>query len=254
MLTARKILIFISFALVLCFLFSCQSTPEEKAVIAKSEDAVYYSAGRGAIDVPEKWVEQAVSGKLSISADTEIDVPDMDKYPVVKIEPAVFSQSQIDELIDYFAPGCGLFKLPAQMSRVDYEKEFLEIKHRQEQSNYYSDEEYDIHFYNYGIDAVLGDSEPQKELPHEVGLLFEVIAKTQRQADTVCASLRSTLLHFGSEGRKSTAGNLAFPFAPSDVSFGPVYAFSVYHLMEIGPGEVTDLFPIEAISWGREAL
>ena len=143
---------------------------------------------------------------------------------------------------------------PIMISQLPAIEHTAEAQVRDYYREIYSDEEYDIHFYNYGIDAVLGDSEPQKELPHEVGLLFEVIAKTQRQADTVCASLRSTLLHFGYEGRKSTAGNLAFPFAPSDVSFGPVYAFSVYHLMEIGPGEVTDLFPIEAISWGREAL
>ena len=59
----------------------------------------------------------------------------------------------------------------------------------------------------------------------------------------VCASLRSCYLHYGYPGRKSTAGNLAFPFAPSDVSFGPVYAFSVYHLMAVE--DPCGLFPIE---------
>lgn len=110
---------------------------------------------------------------------------------------------------------------------------------------------YQIRFYNYGIDAVLGESEPQKDLPHEVGLLFEVIAETQEQANAVCASLRSTLLHFGYEGRKSTAGNLAFPFAPSDISFGTVYEFSVYHLMALEPHEITGLFPIEPVTWNE---
>lgn len=58
-------------------------------------------------------------------------------------------------------------------------------------------------------------------------------AVTQEMASSICASLRSTFLHFGYEGRKSTAGNLAFPFAPSDIDFGPVYEFSVYHLMKL---------------------
>lgn len=46
-------------------------------------------------------------------------------------------------------------------------------------------------------------------------------------------------------GAKSTAGNLAFPFAPSDVPFGPVYAFFVYHLLKVPNGR--DLFPIELV-------
>ena len=48
-------------------------------------------------------------------------------------------------------------------------------------------------------------------------------------------------------GRKSTAGNLAFPFAPNDVSFWPVYEFSVYHLMDLDPEEICGLFPVERL-------
>lgn len=104
-------------------------------------------------------------------------------------------------------------------------------------------EDYQIHFINYGINGVMGDLEPCRDLPHEVGIVFEVLAKEQELSDAICATLRSTLLHYGYDGRKTTAGNLAFPFAPSDVSFGPVYEFSVYHLMEVKDG--CELFPIE---------
>ena len=113
---------------------------------------------------------------------------------------------------------------------------------------YYADippESYQIHFYHYGIDAVMGACEPCRDLPHEVGLMFEVIALDQELANAICATVRSSYLHFGYEGRKSTAGNLAFPFAPSDVPFGPVYAFSVYHLLKVPNGR--DLFPIELV-------
>ncbi len=98
-------------------------------------------------------------------------------------------------------------------------------------------ENYTIHFMNYGIDGVMGELEPARgELPHEVGIVFEVLAVDQDTANAVCGSLRSSLLHYGYEGRKATAGNLAFPFAPSDIVFGPVYEFSVYHLMEVKDG------------------
>ena len=78
----------------------------------------------------------------------------------------------------------------------------------------------------------MGDLEPlTDQRPREVGLVIEVVAKTQSLADTVCSFARSTLLHFGHPGRQSTAGNLAFPYSPSDISHGVVYEFSVYHLM-----------------------
>ncbi|HQG27772.1 MAG TPA: 3-methylaspartate ammonia-lyase, partial [Candidatus Ozemobacteraceae bacterium] len=56
---------------------------------------------------------------------------------------------------------------------------------------------------------------------------------TQEAADTLCSVTRSTLLHYGYEGRIATAGNLAFPFSPSDVPMGAAYTFSLYHLIEV---------------------
>lgn len=108
---------------------------------------------------------------------------------------------------------------------------------------------YQMNYYNYGIDGIMGGTEPNRQPGHEICVMFEALAETQEIANTVCASMRSTLLHYGYQGRKSTAGNLAFPFAPSDVPFGPVYQFSVYHLMQI-PDPV-ELFPVECTNMPR---
>jgi len=118
---------------------------------------------------------------------------------------------------------------------------------------YYSELDQDsftIHFMNYGLDAVLGDCEPDPTPGHEIGVMFEVLAPTQDMANMICSTTRSTFLHYGYEGRKSTAGNLAFPFAPSDVPFGPVFEFSVYHLMTVRDGLA--MFPIEYDDVGGE--
>lgn len=109
-----------------------------------------------------------------------------------------------------------------------------------------SKDKYQINFYNYGKNGIMGELEPCNTAGHELGVLFEVIAGTQSEASALCSSVRSTFMHYGYEGRKSTAGNLAFPFAPSDVEFGAVYEFSVYHLMETENGKA--LFPIEYIT------
>ncbi len=93
--------------------------------------------------------------------------------------------------------------------------------------------DYSIRFVNYGIDGVMGEFEPRSDVSHEVGIVIEVIGRNRETARTILASVRSTLLHIGFEGRKSTAGNLAILFSPSDFEGGKVYEFSVNHLMEV---------------------
>jgi hypothetical protein len=91
-----------------------------------------------------------------------------------------------------------------------------------------------IFFHVYGKDGVMGKIEPRRDDPaHELGIVIEAMGRTQVEADTLLSVTRSTLLHYGYPGRIATAGNLAFPFSPSDVTMGPVYEFSIYHLMEL---------------------
>ena len=96
-----------------------------------------------------------------------------------------------------------------------------------------------IFFHVYGRDGVMGEGENrlktqwQTQKPYELGIVIESVAPTQEEAETLTSVTRSTLLHYGYEGRISTTGNLAFPFSPSDISMETVYEFSVYHLMPI---------------------
>ena len=55
----------------------------------------------------------------------------------------------------------------------------------------------------------------------------------QEQADALIGLARSKALHQGFPDRKATAGNLAFPFSPSDFSGGAVYEFALYHLTDL---------------------
>lgn len=67
----------------------------------------------------------------------------------------------------------------------------------------------------------------------ELLIIIEAVAPTQEEANTLCSFARSTMLHYGYEGRISTAGNLAFPFSPSDCRMGEVFEFNVYHLLRV---------------------
>jgi len=102
---------------------------------------------------------------------------------------------------------------------------------------------YQLHFRHYGGNGVLGELEPCTSLPAETGILIEVVAPTQSAASYVLSLARSSYLHCTFPGRKATAGNLAFPFSPSDFEGGDVYDFSVYHLMTVA--DQNALFPVE---------
>ncbi len=105
-------------------------------------------------------------------------------------------------------------------------------------------DDYKLFFRVYGKDGVMGKLEPIKEIKsHELGIIIEVIGKTQEIANTVCSFARSGMLHYGYTGRIATAGNLAFPYSPSDIKAGEVYEFSLNHLLEVE--NPLQFFPLE---------
>ena len=105
--------------------------------------------------------------------------------------------------------------------------------------------QYTLLFRLYGKNGVMGDLEPEKDAAaHELGIIIEAVAPTQEMANTVCGFARSTMLHFGFPGRLATAGNLAFPYSPSDFKAGEVYRFAVHHLLKVQ--DPCELFPL---SW-----
>ena len=102
--------------------------------------------------------------------------------------------------------------------------------------------DYDLRFRVYGVDGVIKWPEPPAAPPREVFVLGQCIAPTPERAQEVIRTTKQYLLHHGYEGRLSTAGNLAFPLTPPEVSAGAAYRFNVYHLMETD--DAAGLFPV----------
>ncbi|WP_322032121.1 acyclic terpene utilization AtuA family protein [Paraburkholderia sp. J76] len=103
-----------------------------------------------------------------------------------------------------------------------------------------------LHFHVYGRNGVMGELEPLKErVPHEVGLLAEVTAQTQRLANAICSQARVAVLHMPYPGQLATGGNFAIPLNPPENPIGPVCRFSIYHLMEVE--SPTELFPAHIV-------
>jgi len=101
---------------------------------------------------------------------------------------------------------------------------------------------YFLTFRLYGCNGVMGNLEPSRgSCCHELGVIIEAVSKSQEVANTICSFARSTMMHYGYPGRIATAGNLAFPFSPSDLEAGEVYRFLIHHLIEVE--DPKELFP-----------
>src|SRR6266849_3390961 len=111
----------------------------------------------------------------------------------------------------------------------------------------YGTERYRLLFHVYGRDGVMGGLETAKEIrSHELGFVIEVVADDPEASSAILALSRSAALHSTYPGRKAIAGNLAFPFSPSDLGAGEAFEFSVHHLVEVD--DPLDLFPVEMIA------
>jgi hypothetical protein len=106
-----------------------------------------------------------------------------------------------------------------------------------------SPEDYTLRFRIYGVDGVRMNVPSDEAMPGEVFIMAECIAPTRERASEVVRTCKQFLLHYGYPGRLSTAGNIAFPFTPPEISVGPAYRFSVYHLLHVD--DVDTLFPVE---------
>jgi len=188
----------------------------------------------GTLDLHETAFEQLPGGRVKVSGTKFVPT---DAY-YLKLEGA--------SLIGYRTISIAGVRDPIMISQID--EVIARVKERVA-DNFQELRDYKLHVHCYGKNGVMGQLEPYPEPAHELGLVIEAVAPTQEIADTICSFARSTMLHYGYPGRKSTAGNLAFPYSPSDVSAGAVYKFNVYHLLQVD--DPKSLFPIKM---GRSGL
>ncbi|MDC7788762.1 acyclic terpene utilization AtuA family protein [Rhodoplanes sp. TEM] len=144
---------------------------------------------------------------------------------------------------------------PSFIAQIDSILDAVRARVAENFSRTLSPDDYRLLFRLYGRDGVMGASEPLRATatPHEIGLVVEAVAATQEIADTIVSFARSSLLHWGYPGRVSTAGNLAFPYSPSDLQAGEVFRFAVYHLLT-GIDDPGALFPVRFEEIGAPAV
>ena len=104
--------------------------------------------------------------------------------------------------------------------------------------------DYRLSFRIYGKDGVMAEREFVRAIQsHELGIVADVVGKSQEVASAVLAIARTNLLHTDFPNRLCREGNMAFPFSPSDIEVGPVYRFLLNHVVEVD--DPCSMFPIE---------
>lgn len=145
--------------------------------------------------------------------------------------------------VGYRTISCAATKDPVMISKID---DIVKNVRARVENNFenYGLKDFYLDFKIYGKNGVLGMFPNMPSLSsEELMIIIEAVADTQLNANTICGFARSTMLHYGYEGRIATAGNLAFPFSPSDCKMGEVYEFNIYHLMKVE--DPAALFPVE---------
>jgi hypothetical protein len=93
---------------------------------------------------------------------------------------------------------------------------------------------YEIHTRVYGRDGAMGALEPSPKVHgHEVFLLIDVTADDQETATTIAASAGHIALHHPVPEWSGLISTIAFPYAPHRIERGPVYRFTLNHVVEV---------------------
>jgi len=206
---------------------NCHATPQSVAAHAfyEQSDPQFVEEPMGTLDLRQAKYEQVDSHRTRVS--NSLWIPRL--APTLKVEGA-YSLGFRSVLVAASADPGFISNITDHLKTV-YERVKLLIPGQ-----------WSYHPHVYGQGAVQRLPK-QLQSANEVGLLIEFIAPTEGIAKQCAAVYKQNLLHFSFEGRICTAGNLAFPFSPSELSAGEVFAFSLYHIL-LAP-DISNLFEIK---------
>ncbi|WP_225828262.1 acyclic terpene utilization AtuA family protein [Streptomyces naphthomycinicus] len=105
----------------------------------------------------------------------------------------------------------------------------------------------DIDYRLYGAGAVLAGSEPDPLDPRELGVLITVTAPDQETAHAVATFVAHVSSHLPIPQYDGLVSTLAYPFSPPEIDRGPLYRFTLNHV-------VTGITPTELFRTTTEEL
>jgi len=110
-----------------------------------------------------------------------------------------------------------------------------------------SSSDYDISYRIYGRDAVMGRLEPMRNSPvaYEVGVLITITAPSQDLANKIATLVSHVSAHLPVPEYQGIISSIAYPFSPPELPRGPVYRFSLNHV--VIPDDPCEMFRTEIL-------
>ncbi|EMR68246.1 putative caib baif family enzyme protein [Eutypa lata UCREL1] len=188
----------------------------------KSRPDILYGPG-GALDIRSSTFEQLEDGRTVRVRGSLFRFSTAEGLPYqFKLEAA--------RVVGYRSMYMGSFHDPILIKQLDTlldrVKKYVALQHKKADGTW----EFDYHLYGKGT--------------NEVFLVGEALASTQELATSVANIARIACIHGNYPGQRATSGNFAFGIGGKmEIECGPCAEFSVYHLMDLEPGE--ERFPVE---------
>jgi hypothetical protein len=167
-----------------------------------------------------------------------------------RFEPAAHTTNKLEgaELVGYQTIVIGGMRDPVIIRQLDSWLEGVEETSRRRIVQIHGsdmNEQVNITFRRYGVDGVMGALEPTPEPAHEVGVVLEVTAPSQEVADSIGKAAAHVAAHYAVAEYSGLITALAFPYSPAEIPRGPLYRFTLNHVVE--PEQPLDPFRIETI-------
>lgn len=218
--------------------FSCTVPSVASHTLYERRDPYKEENPGGYLDLSSAKYEQLDAKRVKVSGGTWHDTP----Y-TVKMEGAAIAGYRTISICGIRDPNC--------IKSIDFILSHLHSRYKKSpRFAGLSEDDCKVFVHVYGKNGVMGPSEPQKQITsQELGIVFDVVAKTQTLANQVCAFYRGSLLHAEYPERITTGANMATLFSQHDIPVGPTYEFNVWHLMPLE--DPCEPFHVEVVDFPR---
>lgn len=119
--------------ILIIFTAGCQPTPDEPVVVYArdlQEKIERSNASIEAYEAPEHWTEtlDLKGSNAKIEIDADVIVPDVTAFPVYKVEKAMFTETKLKPLLDYFIPDKSNVFKQTDRTKEEYEEELVRAR------------------------------------------------------------------------------------------------------------------------------
>jgi hypothetical protein len=106
-----------------------------------------------------------------------------------------------------------------------------------------TDSQYQLEVRVFGRNATMGPLESDLSVGHEVGLLFQITARSQDFANALMKSVSHIAVHYPVPEWTGLITSIAYPYSPAEITRGPSYRFNMNHVVE--PASPLEMFSID---------